>query len=321
MPTQSHLFSTRLQLVTGKGGVGKTTVAAALALASARRGLRSLVVEFGERASMQDVLDCGPVGPAPAPVGRGVWAMTLQFGQMLREYVTEHVPFARLAEKLLGHAGLDRFLRAAPGVTEALALDTLGRLALGRRGEPPRFDRVFVDLDATGHALMLLEVPRVLQELLGEGPLRRTLARTSFVLSDRELARLHLVTIPEELAVQETLELYHRLRETASAQLGALIVNQVPGESIPSDLTAALEQVVRARASLPESLAQDVRLAQASLDAAAEAQAHTLRLATRTSLPVLELPRLSSLRPSVEELLGFGEKALESGSEPEVPLS
>jgi arsenite-transporting ATPase len=321
MPPQFHLFSTRLQLVTGKGGVGKSTVTAALALASARRGLRSLVVEFGDRASMQDILDCGPVGPVPAHLGRGVWAMTLQFGQMLREYVTEHVPLPKLAEKLLGHAGLDRFLRACPGVTEALALDALGRLAIGRRGEPPRFDRVFVDLDATGHALMLLEVPRVLEELLGAGPLRRTLARTSFVLGNRELARLHLVTVPEELAVQETLELYHRLRDTASVQLGALVVNQVPVEPFPSDLGTAFQQVANARARLPEPLAQDVRLAQVSLDATAEAQAHTQRLATRTRLPVLELPRLLSLRPSLDELLAFGEQVLEARSEMEAPHS
>jgi arsenite-transporting ATPase len=321
MPLPSHLFSTRLQLVTGKGGVGKSTVAAALALASARRGLRSLVVEFGDRASMQDVLDSGPIGPVPARVAPGVWAMTLQFGQMLREYVTEHVPLPALAERLLGHAGLDRFLRASPGVAEALALDALGRLALGRRGEPPRFDRVFVDLDATGHALMLLEVPKVLDELLGMGPLRRTLARTSFVLGNRELARLHLVTVPEALAVQETLELYHRLRATASVQLGALVVNQVPVEPFTSDLGAAFEQVARARALLPEPLTHDVRLAQACLDATAEAEAHTERLATRTRLPVLELPRLTSLRPSPDELLGFGEQVLEASSEKEVARS
>jgi arsenite/tail-anchored protein-transporting ATPase len=246
----------------------------------------------------------------PAHVGRGVWAMTLQFGQMLREYVTEHVPLPKLAEKLLGHAGLDRFLRASPGVTEALALDALGRLAQGRRGEPARFDRVFVDLDATGHALMLLEVPRVLEELLGEGPLRRTLARTSFVLGNRELTRLHLVTVPEELAVQETLELYHRLRDTASVQLGALVVNQVPVEPIPGELTTAFQAVVNASTRLPETLGQDVRLAQACLDATAEAQAHTQRLAARTRLPVLELSRLPSLRPSLEELLGLGEQML-----------
>jgi arsenite-transporting ATPase len=243
--------------------------------------------------------------------------MTLQFGPMLREYVTEHIPFPKLAEKLLGHAGLDRFLRACPGVTEALALDALGRLTLGRRGGPPRYDRVFVDLDATGHALMLLEVPRALEELLGEGPLRRTLARTSFVLSNRELARLHLVTVPEELAVQETLELYHRLRDTAFVQLGALVVNQVPVQPISSELMPAFQQVVDARTRLPEPLAQDVRLAQTYLDATAEAGAHIQRLAARTSLPVVELPRLPALRPSVEELLGFGEHVLEKSLEKE----
>lgn len=306
-------FSARLQLVTGKGGVGKTTVSAALALGAARRGLRPLVVELSARASLGDVLGTGVRSPEPKLAVRGVWALSLQFDKLLLDYVTEHIPFPAIARRVAEHAGLKRFLQAAPGATEVLTLDAVGRLVLGWRSQPPRFNRVFVDLDATGHSLMLLEVPRVIRELLGEGPLRRSLGRTTSVLEDEFLTRLHIVTTPESLAVQETLELWQRLRGEYRVPLGTLIINQFPADPVPGALRPLLDEALRTDLGSKSAVRDDRLLARAQLLSYERAEREKKRLMDATRLPAVILPQLATLRPSVDELARLGEELFTAG--------
>jgi anion-transporting ArsA/GET3 family ATPase len=312
--SEDDLFAARLQLVTGKGGVGKTSVAAALALAAARRGLRPLVVELTGRASLGDVLGTGPLSPYPTLAVRGVQTLSLQFDTLLSEYVAEHIPFAAIARRVAEHAGLKRFLMAAPGATEALTLDAMGRLVLGSRSQRPEFDRIFVDLDATGHSLMLLEVPHVIRELLGRGPLRRSLGRTSSVLEDGSLTRLHLVTVAETLAVQETLELWQRLKADYRVPLGALIINQYPADPIPHDMHCLLDSALDEAATLPPAVQADLLLARAHVFAYRQARRETERLSMKTGLPTFALPQLVTLRPTLDELAELGAQLLAGSS-------
>jgi len=321
-PTSAHrvsasvddVFAARLQLITGKGGVGKTTVAAALALAAARQGLRPLVVELTTRASLGDVLGTGAVAPGSSLAVRGVHTLSLQFDRLLLEYVAEHIPFEAIARRVAQHPGLRRFLLAAPGATEALTLDKMGRLVLGSRSQRLQFDRIFVDLDATGHSLMLLEVPRVIRELLGKGPLRRSLGRTSLVLEDRAFTRLHLVTIAEPLAAQETLELWQKLNAEHRVPLGALIINQYPVDPIPQDMRQVLDRAFSEAAMLPPGVREDLLLAKEQLAAHERARSETERLSMQTRLPAIRLPQLATLRPTLDELTDLGTRLL-AGSE------
>src|SRR4051812_36808391 len=105
----SHLFARTLQLVTGKGGVGKSTVCAALAVEAARRGRRPLVVEMGHRASLRGVFDEASIGYEPALVAPGVHAMSLDPDRALLDYVTAHVKARGLARRILASAPLRAF--------------------------------------------------------------------------------------------------------------------------------------------------------------------------------------------------------------------
>jgi anion-transporting ArsA/GET3 family ATPase len=171
---------------------------------------------------------------------------------------------------------------------------------------------VLVDLDATGHALMLLELPAALDGLIGSGPLRRLLSSIDELLTDPERTRLHVVTLPGELPVQETLELCHELGRRR-VPLGCLVVNQVPMPPLsePSiELFEALE--ARGRAEHRSELVDDVALARRAVGRYALARRQIARLAA-LPLPLIELPRLPAVVLDREELCELGARLLTHG--------
>jgi arsenite/tail-anchored protein-transporting ATPase len=227
-PDGFNLFSQRLQLFTGKGGVGKTCLVAALAMEAARRGQRPLVIELGHRASMQGAFGVDSIGYQPELVAPGVWAMNMDADQALFDYVAGVVRVERLAKTITTNPALSRFFQAAPAVTEVVTLAKLQRLLDERDGELAKWQPILVDFDATGHALMFLELPQVLEGLVSSGTLRRLLESFSALLVNRELTRLHLVTLPGELPISETIQLYQEIHQAGKVSLGALFINQVP---------------------------------------------------------------------------------------------
>lgn len=307
------LLSFRLSLFTGKGGVGKSTLVAALAIEAARRGLRPLIVELGHRASMQGVLRTGPIEYEPREVVPGVHALNLDVGSALSDYVTERVRVRGLARAIVENPALDRFFHAAPGVAEVVTLAKLESLVRESRGDRPSWHPVFVDLDATGHALMLLELPRVLDGLVGRGPLRRVISSATGLLTDESRTRLHLVMLPGELVVQETIELYERLSTEHAVPLGTVFANQIPDAPLDPGLVAALGELEQRASRLDDrDLADDIALARRAVDHRASAQAQLRRLASAIALPMVELPRLSTGDLGLEGLARLGRRALQA---------
>lgn len=236
----------RLLLFTGKGGVGKSTIVAALAVAAAARGLRPLVVELGHRASMGGLLAGGrAIGHAPAAVddaGR-IHAMNLDQEAALFDHVLAQVKVRRLARAIVDTPALRRLFGAAPMVRELVTLTRLAALEAEeqaeREGGGPRWQPILVDLDASGHARMLLDLPRVLRELAPAGPLATTGRRLEALLGDPARALLVLVTLAREVPAQETIELEAALREGGLAA-GGLVINQVPAPPIADALLPTL---------------------------------------------------------------------------------
>jgi hypothetical protein len=285
----SDPFTRRLSLFTGKGGVGKSTVVAALALEARRRGMRPLVIELGHRASMQSIFGAGPIGHAPREVAPGVHASNIDLERALADYVAAHVPSGALARRIARSPMLGRFLGAAPAVGEVLTLARIEALLREEERGAPRWHPLLVDLDATGHALMFLELPRVFESLAGDaGPVRRLLDSFAALLADRAHTRLHVVTRPGKLPIQETLELCRRLEAEHAVPLGTLFVNHAP--SAPA-IDEALLEALRARVREPTA-ACDLALAQRAL---ADARALTRGLArlTALALPTVRLPHIA----------------------------
>ncbi len=288
------LFHRRLLLFTGKGGVGKSSVVAGLATHLGAQGRRPLVVEIGDRGSMESIFASPRIGYEPRAVGDGVWAMKIEFESALRDYLSTHVPVKRLAKSIGENQTLQRFFRAAPSVSEVTTLNKLSSLESARMpGDRncPRWDPILVDLDATGHALMLLGLPSVMDGLIGEGPMRRLIDGFSSLLADPKRTSLSLVTLPKELPTQETIELHGRLRADHGVHLGALFVNRVPSPPFTEEQLALFEILgERATASEDQGVLDDLALGRRLIDEHQGAQKQLMRLRREIDLPVCELP-------------------------------
>jgi len=288
----SDPFASRLSLFTGKGGVGKSTVVAAVALEARRRGMRPLIVELGHRASMQAIFGgrgAQAIGHAPTEVAPGVHASNVDLEHALADYVAAHVPSGALARRIARSPMLRRFLGAAPAVAEVLTLARLEALLDERERGAPRWHPLLVDFDATGHALMFLELPRVFESLVGDGgPVRRLLDSFAALLSDRAHTRLHVVTRPGKLPIQETLELCARLAAEHAVPLGTLFVNHVPS---PPPIDEPLLEALRARITAP-AVACDLALAKRALSDERAVARELARLEV-LALPTVRLPHLT----------------------------
>ena len=286
-------FGARLHLFTGKGGVGKSTIVAALGRALARAGRRPLIVELGHRPTMEHLLEAGcPIGSEPQLVAEGLFAATIDPDAALLEYLEERLRLRALARRVASSAVLGRFFRAAPAVVEALTFDRIRRLLERRDSRGPCFDPILVDLDATGHARMLLELPSVFEEIAASGPIRELLDSFSRVFADARMSALHLVTIPSELVVEETIELYEGL-SGGLVRLGSLIVNRVPPPPFEREEADLIERL-GPRFPPGSAEAAALELGARRIRGHAHALAQLERLRQQVPLPIRPLPSLEA---------------------------
>lgn len=298
------LLQRRMLFFSGKGGVGKSTVTAAMALLAAQQGKRVLVVDVDAKGNLTDLFEHAPVGFKPVEVHPGVFVMTMHTEESLQEYLR-----LNLKVPVLGRIGplaraLDFVATAAPGVKEIL---TVGKVCWEVResieGRAP-WDIVLVDAAASGHIVAQLGAPEAIRELVSVGPVRAQTGWMSEMLHDPALTSLNVVTTPEEMPVNETIELVARVRSELHVPLGTVIVNRV----LPELFTHADEETFEALREPPASErlvealgggADVARGTTAVLNAARMAvslrrtrAAHLAELRRAVDLPLLFLPYL-----------------------------
>ncbi len=216
------LLDHQLLFVTGKGGVGKTTVACALAMGAARQGKRVLLCEVDGRSDSSALFEVGALRFKPQLVDERIWAMTLTTEESLREYLKLQLrlpiaaPLGPLAK------AFDFVATAAPGVKEIL---TIGKIAHEVRNRT--YDLVIVDAPATGHVLSQLRAPKVIDELVAAGPINREVRWMMEILDDPQRTAAVIVTTADELPVLETRELLARLVDEPVVSPVVVVANRV----------------------------------------------------------------------------------------------
>lgn len=241
------LLDRRLLVVTGKGGVGKSTVAAALAWLGAARGKRVLACELDAKGDLLASLegaatgrDRAPLAYEPREVHAGLWAMAMDPEASLREYLRLNlrIPFVTRVGPL--SAALDFVASAAPGVREIV---TIGKVAWEVRER--RYDLVVVDATASGHVIGHLRAPQAINELVGVGLIRSQTGWMLDLLGDPATTGLVVVSTAEEMPVNETIELVDQVRADTVVDLGAVVANRV----LPQPFTRADEESFLAMAA------------------------------------------------------------------------
>jgi anion-transporting ArsA/GET3 family ATPase len=241
----ADLLDRKLVFVTGKGGVGKSTVAAGLALLAAQRGKRTLVCEVDAKGNLAAFFETGPTRFEPREIEPHLFAMSMDTEESLKEYLSINLRLPMMA-RIGPLARIFEFIAtAAPGVKEIL---TVGKLTYEVREN--HYDLVVVDASPTGHIIGQLAAPEAINELVKVGLVRSQTGWMLDILSDPARTGLVIVATPEEMPVNETIELSKRVEQETSVQLAAIVVNRVLPE-----LFGRGEEEVFERLAVPEKVA------------------------------------------------------------------
>lgn len=216
------LLDRKLLFVTGKGGVGKSTVAAAIAALAADQGKRTLVCEIDAKGNLADFFEAGETRFAPTEVSDNVFAMSMDTEESLKEYLSLQLKLPLVARIGPLARTFDFVANAAPGVKEIL---TVGKLAFEVR--EGNYDLVVVDASASGHIVGQLAAPDAIKELVQVGLVRDQTGWMMDILGDPAQTGVVIVAAPEEMPVQETIELAGRLRDETVVDLAGVVVNRV----------------------------------------------------------------------------------------------
>jgi anion-transporting ArsA/GET3 family ATPase len=244
-PLLDHLLARRTVLVTGKGGVGKTTVAAGLARAAAAKGKRTLCAEVSYEKSatspLAQALGTREFSEEPRALGENLSGVLLTPHAGHLQFLRDSLPVRMLADAAMKSAAIRRFLLAAPTLPEmGILYRLLDLLRQKRRDGTPLHDVIVLDLPATGHALGLAQIPSAIVGVIRSGPIHNAVREGLDLLRDPTQTTCVVVTLPETLPVSEAIELAHGVRKY-EVPLAAVVLNRVPGDPFTVEERVALD--------------------------------------------------------------------------------
>lgn len=313
------LIDRRLILVVGKGGVGRSTVAAAIAGQAARAGKKTLLFETNANDRFGRYFGKPAVGTEPAQLAPNLWAINATPASALEEYGLMILKFKTVYDMVFENRVTKAFLRAIPGLDEYALLGKVWFHTTEEKRGKPVWDTVVFDMPASGHAYSMLRIPWVIVDTVPEGPLTRDARTIKALLTDPARTAAVLVTLAEEMPVNEAIELEGKLSALGIVPQ-RLVANQIfpshfpPGSPSSSVLDALLGDPNAIRisgiiAALGSPLAEITGHASLSRDRRALNERYLAELRKRAKTPVTELPNLFATALGPEHIAQLGQLA------------
>lgn len=289
------LESKRLVVVLGKGGVGRTTVAAAIALHLANRGKRTLLFQTNAKERLSTLLGGPPAGEAIIPVREKLWAVNTNPQAALHEYGLMVLRYEAIYKMVLENRLSRALLRAIPGLDDYALLGKLWWHTTEEERGRSRFDVIVFDAPATGHAVTLMRIPQAILEAVPDGPLTRDAVKVRALIEDPQRTSPIVVTLAEDMPTNESIELATRLQREAQVHVQGVVVNQLYPDRFPAGTPPARVLARLVDAGGAEGDAQVAPLIARARMARSRRQLnerYLARLAAELPLPTAQLPRL-----------------------------
>lgn len=307
-----RLCTSRVVIVAGKGGVGKTTTTAALALAAARSGRSVLVVEVEGKSGLPAMFGLEALGYDEQPLAPGVTARTLTPDEALVEYLDEHA-LGRLSKRLVRTGAIDVVATAIPGMKDILVLGKVKQLERAAVA-----DLILVDAPAAGHAITFLLSPSGLRDAVRAGPIRSQADDVVALLQDASRCQVLLVTLPEETPVNELADTAFALEDRVGVKLAPIVVNGCLGSALDARSPEQLADDARAAGMdlAPSDIGALLAAARFRASRVATEREQIARLADALPLPRVELPFLFTARIGPAEVAALADVFTSAASTP-----
>lgn len=283
----------RFLIVAGKGGVGKSTVCAALGLAAARAGRRTIIAELNTREKAPLFFGRPESGYDARQIFENLYSINIQPEPALREYGLMKLKFERVFDLVFENEGMKRLLKMIPGMNELLLLGKAFNLERERdsRGKPV-WDLIIVDAPATGHGVSLLRLPDVILKVSKSGPMADEVRDMRTLLTDPQRTRLNLVSLPEEMPVRETQELMAQVRDVLRIPTGHLFINGIWPALFTPDQSTVMAKFDRAFGDVDPRLSGAVDCVEKVTERSQLHARYVRELHETIDMPAVELPYL-----------------------------
>ena len=287
-----EVFDRRLILVVGKGGVGRSTVAAAIADQCARRGRKTLLFEVNANDRFGTYFDKPTLGTEVAQLAPNLWGVNTNPAAALEEYGLMILKFRSVYEMVFENRVTRAFLRAIPGLDDYAMLGKAWFHTTEEKRGNPVYDTIVFDMPASGHSVSMLRIPWVINDTVPEGPLTRDARTMKELLTDPARTAAVLVTLAEEMPVNEAIELEVKLTSMGIIPQ-RIVCNQVyPSHFQEGSPVSRVLDALAADPSLSTPLFEIAQHALLSRDRRSLNERYLLELRKRAKTPVHELPVL-----------------------------
>lgn len=278
------------QVVAGKGGVGRSAVACALALRSAKMGKRTLLLDVNGLDTCAAYLGVPPVVDDPQEVLDNLWLCKMTPRGSLREYALMVLKFKALYSLVFENKLVKYLLRSTPSLAEFTMLGKTWYHTQEKRGDgSPKYERIIVDAPATGHAITFLSVARTVADIAPAGIMKTASEKMADVLESSRTSCIHIVCLPEEMPVNEGLELVKAAKEKLRMTLGVGVVNRLLPPIVAAEERPVFNKLEQ-RAGEDRRLEPYVFAAKRRMDREAWQESYAERFEAQSRLPVIHVP-------------------------------